>query len=59
MSLGCPNYKTDPAEFERFRREDRRANRLPNAIALVITSGMIVGVCRVIYDAVRFAISFW
>ena len=26
MSFPCPNYKTDPAEYERMQREYRRAN---------------------------------
>jgi hypothetical protein len=38
MSFPCPNYKTDPAEFERMMREYERKCRIENAGAAAIAT---------------------
>ncbi len=40
MSFPFPNSRTDPVEFERFRREDRRAYLVSVAIVIAIVGGL-------------------
>jgi hypothetical protein len=54
MGFPCPNYKTDPAEFERMKREHRRANRIANAVVLTVVVLLLLGLGRVIYGVLQY-----